>query len=84
VTDARKKPADAQLSPQDLSFEEALSRVEQIIERIESGEIGLEQSLTEYENGVELVRRCRAILDRAQQKVDDLSQRMRTESTDQR
>lgn len=59
-----------------LSFEQALAQVEAIIERIESGEVGLEESLEQYERGVALVNHCRGKLDRAQQRVEDLTQRL--------
>jgi exodeoxyribonuclease VII small subunit len=58
------------------SFEDALSQIESIIERIESGEIGLEQSLAEYEKGVSLINLCRVRLDKAQQQVEDLTRRL--------
>ena len=64
----------------ELSFEAALERVEGIIARIESGEVGLEDSIDEYEKGVGLLRRCREILDRAEQRVEDLTSRMRSEA----
>jgi len=56
-----------------LGYEAAVARLEQIIDRIESGEVGLEGSLVEYERGVILVARCREILDRAEQKVAALT-----------
>lgn len=64
--------ADAGGAP-DVSFEEALASLERIIDRIESGKVGLEDSIAEYERGVDLLRRCRAILDRAEQRVAELS-----------
>lgn len=54
-------------------FEESLEQLEAIIERIEGGEIGLEKSIAEYEHGMELIKRCRAILEKAEQKVEELS-----------
>lgn len=63
-----------------LTFEQALAEVESIIERIEAGEIGLEDALLQYERGVALVNHCRGKLDRAQQKVEDLTRRL--EQTD--
>ncbi len=63
-------PSDDQSA--DLGFEEAMDRVERIIERIESGEAGLEESIREYEAGAGLLRRCRAILERAEQRVAKL------------
>jgi exodeoxyribonuclease VII small subunit len=65
-----------------LSFEGAMLRVEEIIARIESGEVGLEGSIDEYERGVALVARCREILAKAEQRVEDLTERMRREPAD--
>lgn len=56
-----------------LTFERAVERLEAIIGRIESGEIGLEQSIREYEHGVALLKRCRAILEQAEQRVEELT-----------
>lgn len=61
---------------QELDFERAVEQVEKIIEKIESGEIGLEASITEYERGVALIRRCRQVLERAEQRVDELTGQM--------
>lgn len=75
-----KQPAKSPRSgPSDvnaLSFEEALGEIESIIDRIEAGEIGLEESLKDYERGVLLVHHCRAKLDRSQQQVEDLTRRL--------
>lgn len=56
-----------------MGYEQAVEALESIIERIESGEIGLEASLAEYRRGVALVRHCRSILDSAEQQVRMLS-----------
>lgn len=66
------KPSGVE-QPLDLSYEQAQQELETIIERIESGQIGLEQSIAQYERGVALVRHCRRILDRAEQKFTELS-----------
>ncbi|HMN95327.1 MAG TPA: exodeoxyribonuclease VII small subunit [Phycisphaerales bacterium] len=55
------------------SFEESVTELEGIIDRIERGEIGLEESLRAFRRGDELVRRCRAILDQAEQEVREIS-----------
>ena len=47
---------------------------EQIITAIESGQIGLEDSLAKYEQGMQLVQRCRFILDRAEKRIEQLTQ----------
>jgi exodeoxyribonuclease VII small subunit len=60
-------------SDANLSFEDALARLEEIIGRIESGEVGLEKAIGEYERGVALIRRCKDILQKAEQRVDELT-----------
>ncbi len=57
---------------ENLSFEDALTRLEEIVQRIESGDVGLEQAITEYEQGMALVRRCKEVLARAEQRVEEL------------
>jgi exodeoxyribonuclease VII small subunit len=71
-----KSPRTA-TDPSALSFEDALAQIEAIIERIEAGEVGLEQSLAEYERGVGLINHCRSKLDRARQQVEDLTRKLR-------
>jgi len=53
-------------------FEAALSRLEEIVSELESGELGLEQSLKLFEEGVKLARVCNARLEEAERKVDVL------------
>lgn len=56
-----------------MAFEDAVAELESIIERIDAGEIGLEASLDAYRRGAALVRRCRTILDSAQQEIERIS-----------
>lgn len=58
------------------SFEQAIAQVEGIIDRIESGELGLEESIAEYERGIALLARCRTVLAQAEQRVEELSAQM--------
>ncbi len=67
-----KRATETQDSAESLSFEQAVERVEVIIDRIESGESGLERSLVELEEGTRLLQRCREILAKAEQKVIEL------------
>lgn len=53
----------------ELSFEESLDALESIINRIEKGEIGLEDSLSAYKQGEQLIRQCRTLLFDAEQRV---------------
>jgi exodeoxyribonuclease VII small subunit len=55
------------------TFEEALTRLEAIVEQIESGQIGLEESIARYEQGIKLVAQCRKILDAAEKKIQLLA-----------
>ena len=53
-------------------FEAALARLEEIVAELESGELGLEQSLKLFEEGVKLARVCNARLEEAERKVEVL------------
>ena len=52
-----------------LTFEEAATRLEEIVKALESGTLPLEESLVLYEEGVRLVRDCTRELNEAEQKV---------------
>lgn len=52
------------------NFEEALERLEEIIGKLEQGEIALEETLALFEEGVKLSRFCRNKLDEAERRVD--------------
>ncbi|HTY08707.1 MAG TPA: exodeoxyribonuclease VII small subunit [Candidatus Edwardsbacteria bacterium] len=54
-------------------FEQALVRVEQIVERMESGEIELDQALALYKEGTELMAKCQAALQDVQQSIKKLT-----------
>ena len=54
------------------SFEEALVRLEEIIRKLENGELSLEESLKLFEEGIALARHCNLKLDEAQGKVEML------------
>lgn len=65
-----KKPnKDERLDPAVMTWEQAMAELEAINEKIERGEIGLEDSLNEYRRGVALSKRCHAILDTAEQEL---------------
>lgn len=53
----------------ELTFEEAFTRLEQIVRQLESGEVKLEESLRLFEEGVKLSRLCAAHLDAAEGKI---------------
>jgi exodeoxyribonuclease VII small subunit len=59
--------------PQD--FEEALAELEGLVERLERGDLPLDEALKVFERGVALTRHCQASLQAAQQKVEILLKR---------
>ncbi|WP_433951473.1 exodeoxyribonuclease VII small subunit [Brevundimonas bullata] len=68
MTDAPASPA---VSP-DLSFEDALSRLEGIVSRLELGQAPLEESIALYEEGARLKAHCEARLKAAQLRVEKI------------
>jgi exodeoxyribonuclease VII small subunit len=61
---------DAPAAPFD--FERSLAELEELVARLEQGDLPLEESLRSFERGVELTRACQAALARAEQKVETL------------
>jgi len=58
----------------DLKFEEALQKLEIIIDQMEKGELSLEKSLQQLEKGLQLAQYCRKLLTKAEYKVEMLLQ----------
>jgi len=65
-------PAPATAQAEAPGFEEALKRLTAIVERLESGELSLEQSLSLFEEGTRLSRTSQAQLDAAEKRVEEL------------
>jgi exodeoxyribonuclease VII small subunit len=57
---------------QELTFEQALERLEVIVKAMESGELPLEKAISEFQEGMQLARICREKLDQAEQKIEML------------
>ena len=53
----------------DMTFEEAMAALEDVVRQLESGEVALETSITLYERGAELKSHCEAKLREAEEKV---------------
>ncbi|MCB9421166.1 MAG: exodeoxyribonuclease VII small subunit [Ardenticatenaceae bacterium] len=58
---------------QDLTFETALAELEQIVSRLEAGELTLEESLALFERGQQLADYCNNLLDNASLRVEQLT-----------
>lgn len=52
-----------------LNFEQALSRLDEIVRHLEKGDLPLSESLALYEEGTGLIKQCSIMLDEAEQKV---------------
>ena len=57
-----------------LSFEEAIKKLTEIVNKIESGEIPLQDSLQQYERGMALIKHCRSILQKAEKRIEKISE----------
>ena len=53
-----------------MSFEDALAELEQIVRRLEGGQVKLDDAINSYERGAQLKRHCEIKLNEAQQRVD--------------
>lgn len=58
--------------PADLGFDQILARLREVVTRLESGELSLEQSLQVYEEGVGLARKGQQLLATAEKRVEIL------------
>ena len=57
------------MNEQNKSFEQNMTRLEQIVRAMERGDVALEESLKLFQEGTELVRSCNKLLDEAQLQV---------------
>jgi exodeoxyribonuclease VII small subunit len=64
------------VSTEEQTFEAAQAELEQIVARLEQGQASLDESLALWERGEELYAFCRAKLDAAQGKVEELARRV--------
>ncbi|MBT8064207.1 MAG: exodeoxyribonuclease VII small subunit [Xanthomonadales bacterium] len=53
-------------------FEKSLAELESLVERLESGQLSLDDSLKQFKRGVELTRHCQDVLEQARQTVEQL------------
>ncbi|MCP3751826.1 exodeoxyribonuclease VII small subunit [Pseudomonas sp. SBB6] len=58
-----------------IDFEQSLADLQALVERLENGELSLEDSLTAFEQGISLTRDCQSALAQAEQKVQVLLER---------
>jgi len=66
VSDLKFKPLE------DLSYEQALQEMEELVNKLDTGENDLESTLLYYERGQALASHCLSLLDKAELKVEDV------------
>lgn len=59
---------------QNVTFEQAIEQLQGIVKKLESGDISLEDSLKQFEEGVKLSRYCQTYLTQAEKKIEILVQ----------
>jgi len=55
-----------------VKFEDALKGLEDIVERLEKGDLSLDETLSVYENGIKLYKQCVVFLENAEKKIQIL------------
>ena len=65
-----------------MSFEEAIKELTGIVGKIEQGEISLQDSLSQYERGMALIKQCRTILQQAEKRIEKISQEKEAEENE--
>ena len=71
---AKQTASSGPKADEGLSFEQAMERLETIVQELESGELTLDESLARYEEGTRLSQRLSRALDAAEQRIERLSQ----------
>ncbi len=66
---------------EDLSFEDAIKQLTGIVDRIEGGGSPLQTSLEQYEQGMELIKHCRGILQAAEKKIEKISEKNKNDKS---
>jgi exodeoxyribonuclease VII small subunit len=67
-----QKPESGAEATEGLTFEVALNRLSEVVDRLEGGDLKLEDSLRTFERGVELSRHCASQLDAAERRIEVL------------
>ena len=65
-----------------LSFEDAIKELTNIVGKIEQGQIPLQDSLEQYEKGMALIKQCRTILQKAEERIEKITKEEEEDSQD--
>ncbi len=70
---AKRKSSDPPPAETPLKFEEGLEELQQIVQMLESGQLGLDEALDKYQRGIEVLKECHLVLERTERKIELLS-----------
>ena len=59
------------------TFEQSLKKLEEVVDLLESGKLGLELGLEEFEKGVKLYKECKDLMDKAEKKISVLTENLK-------
>lgn len=77
-----KKKTDKQSELETVSFERAIEELTSIVDKIETGQVPLQQSLEQYEKGMGLIKHCRGILLDAEKRIEEIAAEQGDEEPD--
>ncbi len=69
--------------PDQTTFEQALARLDEVVARLEGGDVGLEEAVRLFEQGQALLAVCRERLARAQQRIEELTVKAEPSESDE-
>ena len=67
----------------DISFEQAIEDLTGIVNKIETGQVSLAESLEQYEKGMAMIKHCRGILLDAEKRIEQIAENQEQEETDE-
>jgi len=67
-----------------LNFEQAIKELTNIVGKIEQGQIPLQDSLSQYERGMALIKHCRTILQKAEKRIEKITKEETSEDRSQK
>lgn len=67
---AKKNQSEEQSAPK---FEEGLAELQQIVQQLEAGQLGLDAALEKYQRGIEVLKQCHGVLKTTERKIELLS-----------
>ncbi len=65
-----------------LSFEDSIKELTDIVGKIEQGKIPLQDSLEQYEKGMALIKQCRTILQKAEERIEKITKEEESQDSD--